>query len=56
MTDVIIAFNIEGNIIHINPAASRLLKITSKDDTFDKIFQKLKLDIIIRKMVVNIRH
>jgi len=51
MTDGIIAFNIEGNIIHINPAASRLLKITSKEDNFDKIFQKLELDINMEKII-----
>ena len=44
MTDGIIAFNIDGSIIHINPAASRLLKITADDNTFDKIFKKLKIE------------
>ena len=43
MTDGIIAFNIDGSIIHINPAASRLLKITEDDNTFDKIFKKFNL-------------
>ena len=51
MTDGIIAFNMQGNIIHINPAASRLLKIDSKDDTFDKIFKKLNLDINMEKII-----
>ena len=51
MTDGIIAFNIDGSIIHINPAASRLLKINSKDNTFDKIFKKLKLDINMEKII-----
>lgn len=51
MTDGIIAFNIDGNIIHINPAASRLLQITSKDDTFDKIFNKLKININMEKII-----
>ena len=51
MTDGIIAFDINGNIIHINPAASRLLRISSKEDTFDKIFKDLKLDINMEKMI-----
>ena len=51
MTDGIIAFNIDGEIIHINPAASRLLKISSKENTFDKIFKDLKLDINMEKII-----
>ena len=51
MTDGIIAFDINGSIIHINPAASRLLKVSSKENTFDKIFKNLKLDINMEKMI-----
>ena len=51
MTDGIIAFNMDGSIIHINPAASRLLNISSKDNTFDKIFKRLKLDINMEKII-----
>ena len=51
MTDGIIAFNIDGEIIHINPAASRLLRISSKENTFDKIFKDLKLDINMEKII-----
>ena len=51
MTDGIIAFNMEGEIIHINPAAKSLLGLTDKDNTFDKIFKKLKIDINIEKIV-----
>ncbi len=51
MTDGIIAFNMDGSIIHINPAASKLLRITPKDNTFDKIFKKLKLDINMEKVI-----
>ena len=51
MTDGIIAFDIDGSIMHINPAASRLLRISSKEDTFDKIFKNLKLDINMEKMI-----
>lgn len=42
MTDGIIAFNMDGNIIHINPAAKQLLNITDKEDSFEKIFGKIK--------------
>ena len=51
MTDGIIAFNMEGEIIHINPAAKSLLGLTDKDNTFDKIFKKLNIDINIEKIV-----
>jgi len=51
MTDGIIAFDIDGNIIHINPAATRLLRITSRENTFDKIFKDLNLDINMEKMI-----
>ena len=40
MTDGIIAFDMEGNIIHINPAAKQLLSITDNEDNFEKIFKK----------------
>ncbi len=51
MTDGIMAFNIEGNIMHINPAAIRLLRLTEDDNTFDKIFKKLNIDINIEKII-----
>ena len=51
MTDGIIAFNIEGNIIHINPAAMRLLNINEYDNTFDKIFSKIKLNVNMEKII-----
>ena len=51
MTDGIIAFDMEGKIIHINPAAKELLSITEKEDTFEKIFRKLKLDINMEKII-----
>lgn len=51
MTDGIIAFDMEGNIIHINPAAKSLLGINDKDNTFEKIFKKLNMDINIEKIV-----
>ena len=40
MTDGIIAFDMEGKIIHINPAATNLLQLEKQDGEFDKIFNK----------------
>ena len=51
MTDGIIAFDMEGKIIHINPAAKSLLGLSDKDNTFEKIFKKLNMDINIEKIV-----
>ena len=51
MTDGIIAFDMEGRIIHINPAAKSLLGLNDKDNTFEKIFKKLNMDINIEKIV-----
>ncbi len=51
MTDGIIAFDMEGNIIHINPAAKSLLGVNDNDNTFEKIFKKLNIDINIEKIV-----
>lgn len=51
MTDGIIAFNRQGEIILINPAAKQLLSIGPEDNTFDDIFQKFKLDINMEKII-----
>ncbi len=51
MTDGIIAFDMEGEVIHINPAAINLLNLTEKDKTFDQIFSKLQIDINLEKIV-----
>ena len=51
MTDGIIAFNMDGNIIHINPAARELLGLNDKDNTFDKVFKKLDIDINMEKII-----
>lgn len=45
MTDGIIAFNVKGAVTHINPAAKDLLKLKEEDNTFEKIFNKVNLDI-----------
>ena len=51
MTDGIIAFDTQGNIIHINPAGKSLLILNENDDTFEKIFKKLDIDINIEKVI-----
>ncbi len=51
MTDGIIAFDMEGNITHINPAATELLKLTEGDNSFDKIFGKINVDVNLEKTV-----
>ena len=51
MTDGIIAFDMEGKIIHINPAAIELLNLSKQSEDFNEIFSKLKLDINLEKIV-----
>ncbi len=51
MTDGIIAFNMEGRIILVNPAATRQLRILPEDDNFEKIFKKYDVDINMEKQI-----
>ncbi len=51
MNDGIIAFNMAGKIIHINPAAKTFLQIGAKDNTFDKIFNKIDKDINMERLI-----
>ena len=51
MTDGIIAFDIDGEIIHINPAAKNLLGLVETDNNFNKIFNKLDLNMNIEKII-----
>ena len=51
MTDGIIEFNMEGEIILINPAAKKFLSIRPEDITFDDIFGKFKLGINMEKVI-----
>jgi len=51
MTDGIIAFNIEGEIIHINLAATELLEISTDQKTFSEIFNKIDADINLERIV-----
>ncbi|MCI8393705.1 MAG: cell wall metabolism sensor histidine kinase WalK [Clostridia bacterium] len=51
MTDGIIAFDMEGKIDLINPATTRLLRLLPEDDSFDKIFSKLDVDVNLEKII-----
>ena len=51
MTDGIIAFDMEGKIILINPAAKKLLSISPEDNNFEEVFGKFKLDINMEKII-----
>ena len=50
MTDGIIAFNIEGNIIHINHAAKTLLNLKDEEN-FEEIFERFHVDINMEKII-----
>ena len=51
MTDGIIAFNMKGEIILINPAAKKFLSIRPEDNTFEDIFGKFDLNINMEKII-----
>ena len=50
MTDGVIAFDINGEIIHINPAAKTYLNI-DKNMNFEEIFEKFNVDINMEKII-----
>ncbi len=51
MSDGIIAFNMEGKVILINPAATRALSIMDEDMDFETIFKNVNLDINMEKII-----
>ena len=51
MTDGIIAANLEGKIIHVNPAARELLNIKEYVKTFDEVFKPINVDINLEKII-----
>ena len=51
MTDGIIAFNVQGEIMLLNPAAKKLLSIKPEDSKFDDIFGKFNLNINLEKII-----
>ena len=52
MTDGIIAFNMQGQVILVNQAATRLLRLLPQDKDFNTIFnKKINLDINMEKII-----
>ena len=52
MADGVIAFNLEGKIIHINPAAKNLLDLEKKNkQEFNQIFKPIDREINLEKMI-----
>lgn len=51
MSDGIIAFNMEGNVILINPAATRALSIMDEETNFETIFKNVNLNINMEKII-----
>ena len=51
MADGILSFDINGNVLLTNPAATRLLRIMPEDTNFNKIFGKYDLDINMEKVI-----
>lgn len=50
LTDGVLAFNLSGKLVHANLAAKKMLEI--KDErTFEEIFEKLKIDINMEKII-----
>ena len=50
MTDGVIAFDTDGNVIYINPEAIKLLELNDSQRTFNEIFEKYK-DINMEKII-----
>ena len=50
-TEGIIAFNKDGSIALINPAAKKLLKISPEDNSFEDIFHKYNKEINLEKII-----
>ena len=51
MSDGIIAFNMDGKVVLINPAATRALSIMDEDTDFETIFKNVNLDINMEKII-----
>lgn len=53
MTDGVIAFNLEGVVIHANPAAQKILAREVFDDTFHDLAKNYMLDVSIEDIIYN---
>lgn len=45
VTDGVVAFSVSKQVVHMNKSAMRLLNITKEYDTYDKILNKIKIDM-----------
>ena len=51
MTDGVIAFDENGKVMHINPAAKQLLDISDKQNNFEKIFSHIDETINMERLI-----
>lgn len=51
LNDGILAFNINGEIIHKNSAADKLFGLSGNEKTFNEIFDRLDVDINLEKII-----
>ena len=51
MTDGVMAFDQNGNISHINPAAQKVLKCDFNGESFDEVFSKLDADVSLGEFI-----
>ena len=51
MTDGIIAFNLKGEVVHINPASKDMLGISEFDDTFDRFAGRYGLGLTLDEIL-----
>ena len=49
--DGIISVDLKGNVTYINPAAINFFELTIEDNTFEKIFNKIGLDVNLEKII-----
>lgn len=49
--DGVISFDLQGNVTYINPAAIDFLDLDKTDNTFNKIFKKVNMDVNLEKVI-----
>lgn len=51
LADGVLAFNLKGNLIHVNLAAKKMLTLAPEEKTFESIFSKFNIDINLEKII-----
>ena len=51
LADGVLAFNLKGNLIHVNLAAKKMLNLAPDEKTFEAIFSRLNIDISLEKII-----